>query len=94
MRGKVVIIALLLVVVYTFLVAVFFFAAPFMVSWGSPIPWYLRVINFFQETPFSLMQKDGKVNLYLIFANSLFWTICVGVFLFLILHKKRKKATQ
>lgn len=94
MKGNIVIVALVSVIIYPLLVAVFFFATPFMVSWGSPMPWYLRVINFLQETPFSLTQKNGEVNLSLVFINAFFWTACIGALLYFLLRKKNSKAAH
>ena len=74
-----------------------YFATPFMVSWGSEKIWYLRVIEFLQNTPFRLIRSNGDILVNLILVNAFFWTLCfTGLFYLLIikLFKKNRKISK
>lgn len=79
MKGKLVVIALALIIIYPLLIAVFYFASPFMVSWGSEPEWYIKIIAFLQNIPFNLQSKGGEIHMGFIFINALFWTLCLAV---------------
>jgi hypothetical protein len=84
MKGKIVVITIASVVIYLLLVATFFFATPFLASWGEAKPWYLQVIIFAQDFPFNLMRDDGEIKMSLIFINALIWTLLIAtVFYFM-----------
>ncbi len=91
MKGKIVIITIASIVIYVLLIMVFYFAAPFMVSWGAEKPWYLKMIAFIQDFPFSLTRSNGEIVLSLIFVNALFWTLIIAVLLYLISSYRTNK---
>lgn len=90
MKGRIVVIGLASVLIYLLLVATFYFATPFMVSWGGKSPWYIVLIGFLQDFPFKLMRDNGEVVMSLIFVNAFFWTLCfASLFWFLAIKLNR-----
>lgn len=93
MKGRIVVIGFASIVIYLLLVATFYFATPFMVSWGGKSPWYINLIAFLQDTPFNLKRGDGEIIMTLIFINALFWTLCVAGLLYFVARLISKKST-
>jgi len=91
MKGKLTVIALASFIIYWFLLATIFFSIPFMVSWGSAKPWYLKILSLLQDTPFNLMRKDGEIKIELLFVNTLFWTLCIAALLYGVARLTNKK---
>ena len=92
MKGKIVVIIIASIVIYLLLVATFFFATPFMLSWGETKPWYLQGIIFAQDFPFNLMRDDGEIKMSLIFINALTWTFVIATVLYFIARLANKKS--
>ena len=95
MKGKIIIIVITSIIIYLLLVATLYLATPFMLSWGSEKVWYLKCIEFLQDTPFNLVRSNGEVVMKFIYVNAFFWTICLAGLLWLFtvklsLHKRKK----
>lgn len=91
MKGKYFVLIIALFLIYILLTSTFYFAMPFMVSWGGEMEWYLKIIAFMQDFPFRLIRKDGEVFLSLIFLNALFWTLVIGLLFFILLRLFKDK---
>ncbi len=75
MKGKIIIIVFTSIIIYFLLVVTLYLSSPFLISWGGKLPWYLKLVSFLQNTPFSLLRSNGDYFISLLFVNSLFWII-------------------
>ncbi len=91
MKSRLVIIGLISVVIYLLLIGMFYLATPFMISWGAEVPWYIYVLTFMQDFPFSLIADNNQINMNFIFINALFWTLDFCMLFWILLNKTLKK---
>ena len=91
MRGKIILVGILLAIIYPLLLATFFFSFPFMASWGTSLPWYLRLISFLQNNPFSIQRESGEIEIKLLLVNAFFWTFILWLFFYLILLREQNR---
>lgn len=84
--NKIIILSIGSIIIYLLLCTTLFISIPFMVSWGEEKAWYLKILSFLQDYPFTLLKKDGNIAIGLLFINSFFWTI---LFLGLLLGLQR-----
>jgi hypothetical protein len=80
-KGRLTVIALASFIIYWFLLATLFLSIPFMVSWGSAKPWYLKILSFLQDTPLNLTRGNGETKMSFLFVNALFYTLCIAALL-------------
>ena len=91
MRGKITVIAIASFIIYILFVAVLFLSTPFLVTWGAEKPWYMKFVIFVQGFPLNLTDKNGEINLSLIFINAFFWTVLIAGLLYVIAYITNKK---
>lgn len=66
----------LMIVTFILTILVFNFSILF-VSWGHQRPWYLKVLFFIINFPFSVVDKNNNVNLFFVPINLFLWTSLV-----------------
>jgi len=89
--GRVVVFSIALFIIYLLLCTTLFFSIPFMVTWGEEKSWYLKILSFLQDHPFTLTRKGGDIAIGLLFINALFWTLCIAALLYFVARLTGKK---
>ncbi|WP_143961164.1 hypothetical protein [Litoribacter populi] len=92
MRGKITVIVLASIIIWVLLFTLFYFTPLFAFSFGGEPEWYIVVIAFLRNAPFTV-GKAGEVNTFLVFINALFWTLCVAGLLYSVARGISKKST-
>ena len=91
MRGKITVIVLASIIIWVLLYTLFYFTPLFAFSFGGEPEWYIVVIAFLRNAPFTIV-KVGEVNTFLVFINALFWTLCIAGILYFTARLMSKKA--